>query len=121
MNMSKRLALLGARSALSLARRQGLGSSYRRPFSYRQISELTKDSNQSKQSQEHHSTVMQHDIEKLRGEMEKMQIELRSVIENTTNKLSREIGAVNSEVNESSIRILVSLLAVVVSVVFMPR
>lgn len=48
MNLSKRLALLGAQSALSIARPRGLGSSSsyglidRRPFQLRQISELTK-------------------------------------------------------------------------------
>ncbi|KAF3566526.1 hypothetical protein DY000_02011940 [Brassica cretica] len=49
MNLSKRLALLGAQSALSIARPRGLGSSSssyglidRRPFQFRQISELTK-------------------------------------------------------------------------------
>ncbi|KAL1192303.1 hypothetical protein V5N11_020244 [Cardamine amara subsp. amara] len=47
MTLPKRLALLGAQSAISLAKPRGLGFSYglldrRRPFPYRQISELSK-------------------------------------------------------------------------------
>jgi len=46
MTLSKRLALLGAQSAITLAKPRGLGSSLglldRRPFPYRQFSELTK-------------------------------------------------------------------------------
>lgn len=47
MTLSKRLALLGAQSAISLAKPRGLGSSSlglldRRPFPFRQFSELTK-------------------------------------------------------------------------------
>ncbi|CAA7023155.1 unnamed protein product [Microthlaspi erraticum] len=46
MNLSKRLALSGAQSAFSMARPRGFGSSIgfidRRPFPYRQISELTE-------------------------------------------------------------------------------
>lgn len=46
MTLSKRLALLGAQSAITLAKPRGLGSSLgllnRRQFPYRQYSELTK-------------------------------------------------------------------------------
>ncbi|EOA31368.1 hypothetical protein CARUB_v10014544mg [Capsella rubella] len=46
MTLCKRLALLGAQSAISLAKPRGLGSSLglidRRPFPYRSFSELTK-------------------------------------------------------------------------------
>ncbi|CAA7023154.1 unnamed protein product [Microthlaspi erraticum] len=51
MTLSKRLALLGVRSAVSTSRSRGVGSSYalmdRRPFPYRQISTFTNHSKNS--------------------------------------------------------------------------
>ncbi|KFK40090.1 hypothetical protein AALP_AA3G329200 [Arabis alpina] len=89
MSISKSVVLLGAR---------GLGSSFalinrRRPFPYRQISELTKNFHQ-----EHlNSTLLQYETERLRRDMEKMRIELRSEIEKSADKFTRELAEAKND------------------------
>ncbi|KAG7584004.1 hypothetical protein ISN44_As08g035070 [Arabidopsis suecica] len=121
MTMSKRLALLGSQY---VARTRGHGSSYalidRRLFPYRQFSDLSKNSqmetaqdlkmsilkSELETSQENHSILVKREIQKLRHDMEMMQMEQRYEAKKSNLEFGTKLQEARREYYESEFRTL---------------